>query len=42
MSYGMINANDFKNSKFDKTCIKVMLLLTTLVVYLYYYFVINS
>ena len=35
MSYGVINSDDFKNSRFDKTCIQSMLAVSSLLVYFY-------
>jgi hypothetical protein len=38
MSYGVINSDDFKNARFDKTCIQSMLAISGLIVYFYCYF----
>lgn len=35
MSYSVINLDDFKNAKFDKTCLQFILVIFSLMVYFY-------
>lgn len=41
MSYGVINSDDFKNARFDKTCIQSMLIISSLFVYFYFYYILK-
>ena len=41
MSYGGINLNDFENTKFDKKCLQLMLVVVSLIVYIYCYFLLK-
>ena len=38
MTQSVINLDEFKNGKFDKKCLQLMLVVSGLIVYIYCYF----
>jgi len=41
MSNSVIDLDDFKNARFDKTCVQSMLIISSLFVYFYFYYILK-